>query len=921
MKKINALALSTITAFALIGCGDGGSSSTASNTTPTTQTLTFIDDKVSGIKYVNGSASGFTDANGNFPYTSGIVSFYLGDIKLGEISSIPSDKNVFVQDILGVSRTNIMDVKVTKLASLLQSLDSDNSTDEIEIKEEDFNKFKNLNVTSIDENTDVQALLNSVNLNIIKVSDETAQRHLEGSLKYHNETIDTKAPLLTSSSISNGATNVSKDANIVLNFDEDIRKNTINSTNIVLSDSNSNVIECDLIRNLNVITINPKQDLSYATSYTLTLKSNIQDYGKNSLGTTDTIISFTTQAQPDTNAPTITSASTFSVNENQTTAFTITASDTSTINYSIEGTDANSFNINSSSGIVTFKSNPDFETKASYSLIVKATDTSNNTASQNVSVVILNVDETIPDSSVNKSGYLIDSAVQGIDYTCGTITGTTDIDGKFTYNTSKCPNGIEFKLGTLSLGTINPSNINTDTYLTIQELAGTTRNDITNTTVQKMAVLLQSLDDDNDPSNGIKIDNSIKNNFTLNGNISDKTDNEIYTEIKKPTINKNLIDGTSAITHLAEFTKMKDPTMQTTFKKSNTVIDMDTKLSSSNWLQWQDDNESNTRLFKNQDDLAYSEVQDYCSALSLDGLDDWRAPNREELLSIVDSSKTGAKIKSAFEYISPLLYATKEFDGCDAVKFIDFSNGLIAIRNGCEDNNGNDYKIRCVRGGNTTEKNPKQFKFIDNINAEFNTIYESNNVTISGLSTFTQTSISVSGGEYNIDDSGWTTDTGKIFNGQSVKVRGLSTSSIGIRQSVTLTIGGISDTFTVAKPLPKTGNIVTDPTTNLMWQDDVPAKTNSLDWSSAVNYCSNLTLDNYSDWRLPSISEAVTISDLSSANIKVGFENLQPYGYYWTTTSGSYGMIEAFYFSENYNTSIGSNGSYIRAVRCVRSGI
>jgi hypothetical protein len=302
VKKINVLTLSTIIAFALIGCGDGSSSNSTTTITPnnssTIQTGTLIDDVVSGIKYVNGTASGFTNAKGEFSYTSGVIEFYLGDIKLGSVSSLPSDKIVYIQDALGIARTNTTDTKVLKIASLLQSLDSDTSTDEIEIKEEDFNKFKNLNVTSIDESTDVTTLL--TNLNITKVSDETVQRHLEDSLKYHNETIDTTAPTLLSSSITNGVTNVSKDVNIVLTFSEDIRKNTINSTNIVLTDSNSNIIECDLIHNLNVITINPKQDLSYATTYNLTIKKELEDYGKNQFGTTDTIISFTTQSPADT---------------------------------------------------------------------------------------------------------------------------------------------------------------------------------------------------------------------------------------------------------------------------------------------------------------------------------------------------------------------------------------------------------------------------------------------------------------------------------------------------------------------------------------------------------------------------------------------------------------------------------------------
>jgi hypothetical protein len=244
MKKINALALSTITAFALIGCGGGGSSggsnSSSSNsgtitpTTPivttTTTTGTLIDDKVSGVKYVNGTASGFTDANGQFPYTSGTVEFYLGDIKLGSLSSIPTDKNVFIQDILGIDRTDTSNAKVLKIASLLQSLDSNTSTDEIEIKEEDFNKFKNQSITSIDENSDIQTLL--TNLNFTKVSDENTKRHLDNSLKYYGVVSDTTAPTLLSSSILNGAINVSKDANIVLSFSDDIRKNLIKKENI-----------------------------------------------------------------------------------------------------------------------------------------------------------------------------------------------------------------------------------------------------------------------------------------------------------------------------------------------------------------------------------------------------------------------------------------------------------------------------------------------------------------------------------------------------------------------------------------------------------------------------------------------------------------------------------------------------------------
>jgi ELWxxDGT repeat protein len=159
-------------------------------------------------------------------------------------------------------------------------------------------------------------------------------------------------------------------------------------------------------------------------------------------------------------------------------------------------------------------------------------------------------------TSTEKTAYLIDSAIEGIDFTCGTITGTTDSEGKFTYDTTKCPTGVEFKLGSLSLGTINPSAINTDTYLTIQELAGTTRDNVTDGNVTKLAVLLQSLDDDNDPTNGIYITQTIKNAITLDGNISAKTDSELSAEISAR--GKTEKDVNVALAHLLETTRAKD---------------------------------------------------------------------------------------------------------------------------------------------------------------------------------------------------------------------------------------------------------------------------------------------------------------------------------------------------------------------------
>ena len=96
----------------------------------------------------------------------------------------------------------------------------------------------------------------------------------------------------------------------------------------------------------------------------------------------------------DTTPPTFTSSPTATVPENQTDAITLKATDTSTpIVYSISGGDSSSFTVDSSSGKVTFKTAPDYETKNKYTFTAKATDAKGNTATQSVVINISDVKE------------------------------------------------------------------------------------------------------------------------------------------------------------------------------------------------------------------------------------------------------------------------------------------------------------------------------------------------------------------------------------------------------------------------------------------------------------------------------------------------------------------------------------------------
>ena len=101
-------------------------------------------------------------------------------------------------------------------------------------------------------------------------------------------------------------------------------------------------------------------------------------------------------------APTITSAATKSFAENGTgTVYTATATDPdagTTLTYSISGADAALFDINATTGVVTFKSAPNYEAPADaggnnvYNITVGASD-GTNTTTKAVAITVTNVNE------------------------------------------------------------------------------------------------------------------------------------------------------------------------------------------------------------------------------------------------------------------------------------------------------------------------------------------------------------------------------------------------------------------------------------------------------------------------------------------------------------------------------------------------
>jgi hypothetical protein len=106
-------------------------------------------------------------------------------------------------------------------------------------------------------------------------------------------------------------------------------------------------------------------------------------------------------------------------------------------------------------------------------------------------------------------------------------------------------------------------------------------------------------------------------------------------------------------------------------------------------LVWQD-TEDNITVKK-----SWSDAITYCEELVLDGYEDWRLPNRSELISLTDKSIYNPSIKPMINYISTdISYWTSSTDAYSSryAWGIDFSNGQADY----SDKSDSVY-VRCVR--------------------------------------------------------------------------------------------------------------------------------------------------------------------------------------------------------------------------------
>ncbi|MBN2823830.1 MAG: DUF1566 domain-containing protein [Campylobacterales bacterium] len=124
----------------------------------------------------------------------------------------------------------------------------------------------------------------------------------------------------------------------------------------------------------------------------------------------------------------------------------------------------------------------------------------------------------------------------------------------------------------------------------------------------------------------------------------------------------------------------------------------------------------------------------------------------------------------------------------------------------------------------------------------------------------------------------------------------------------------------------KNGDIVTDNTTNLQWQDSEDnTKIDHFSWKEALDYCEDLTFGGYSDWRLPNLNELLSLVDYSKSSPATDsiFTHIIN-DYYWSSSSAwGGGTFNSSSWRVNFQD--GADGiehkSYSNFVRCVRGGI
>ena len=361
-------------------------------------------------------------------------------------------------------------------------------------------------------------------------------------------------------------------------------------------------------------------------------------------------------------APVFTSSNSASIDENQLSAITLVATGSNTLTYSISGTDSGSFSIDASSGVVTFKVAPDFETKTSYSFVASVND-GTNSVNQNITITILDISETTTTTLYIKSAIYNNNS-----------TATPNDDKLYLYFNKN----------------IDSSTITTDTSANY-DLNGTGAIGSTSLSQYDSTLFYRhkiSLNSNGTLSTALE-SNSTK--ISLASNTITDINGSFPSDLNQTLVQKFNVFGRLKTGQTTSYQANDDGATQRGIERSYTNNGDDTVTDNNTNLMWQDNADVADENMKK----TWEDAKTYCTDLSLAGHSDWYLPSIEELVSISDKGRSYPSINPAFSNVVSSRYWSSLANVSDTsfAWCVFFHNGGNSNLNG---KSNTDY-VRCVR--------------------------------------------------------------------------------------------------------------------------------------------------------------------------------------------------------------------------------
>ncbi|MEA1952855.1 MAG: DUF1566 domain-containing protein [Campylobacterota bacterium] len=348
-------------------------------------------------------------------------------------------------------------------------------------------------------------------------------------------------------------------------------------------------------------------------------------------------------------------------------------------------------------------------------------------------------------------------------------------------------------------------------------------------------------------------------------------------------------------------------------------------------LKWEDNNAS-TRV------ATFINAVEYCNELVIGDEENWRVPNMNELLSITDYAKEPINITDAFENASDYYYYSSTHGETNSSQYwvVDFDNG-----GGTYQLSERNYNIRCVSDDNPPAHPTAWIKVVNGTDTDDDPDHVTVGVELHGT-TFTDSAVTL------IQQNGRISATnGYVYVDEThayieENIENLTQDeplSWTIHESETMYSENITSNTIIIHPETNDTNDANGTVTvgELMWEDTahVRGEENNVTWSQAYNYCDNLTLGEYTDWRLPhsSMNSETPSSEVIAIRVEAEadsdntiIEGFNPvYQSEWVTTWTDEFLDDGFYIAMIFQYQVENGDGFPEGaglnVRCVRDVI